>query len=757
MKKAQRISRCLKSSLFFIALWVTSLSAQSPHLDSLFNLLAVQPDDTNKVNALNEIARAYLREFNDIMKVGEYGKKELHLARKLNYKKGIAQAMINVAIMYRSGTSNYDLALYYDRMALKLMREIGNKKGEAIALGNIGLTFSEKGDYKQALEFLRQGLKMQELIGDKRGVAIANINIANIYHTQGNYTEAMSAHLISLKMNEELGNKNGIGSCYNNIGTLLYSQQKIDESLGYYLKAVKIWEGTHNFQGLGQAYGNIGNIYRDKKQFKEALTYMLKEFKISEQQGDKQGIAVAYNNIAAVYADENKPDIALTYQLNSYAIAKEIGDKRELGRACGAIANSYEAKKDYTNAIHYNLEMLSMSKKIDFREGSKIAYGNLASVYRKQKQFEKALEYTELYNTMKDSLLNKENFKQVAELNTRYETEKKEKEILLLTKDQQLNAKIIRQQQLVRWGLIGGLGLLCISIFSIYRRYRFKQKANLILEQQKKEIQQKNVLITDSIDYAKTIQDAVLPTTQQMKNLLPESFVLYKPKAIVSGDFYWLGNVNGRLICAVADCTGHGVPGAFMSLLGYNMLEDVAQSNFTATPGKLLDALNQQVIQRLSGDDKEEIVKHGMDISLISIDQKTNRLEFAGAHNSLYIVRRGELMELKADKMGIGANKQADTFYSNQVMELQTGDMIYLFTDGFPDQIGGPNRKKFFYPPFKELLKTISPFPVELQQAKLNETHIQWLGTKMDQTDDILIMGIRYSSNQSTVLVSSCR
>ncbi len=350
-----------------------------------------------------------------------------------------------------------------------------------------------------------------------------------------------------------------------------------------------------------------------------------------------------------------------------------------------------------------------------------------------------------MYNAMKDTLLNKDNFKQVAELNTRYETDKKEKEILLLTKDQELNAKTIKQQQLLRWGLIGGLGLLSISIISIYRRYRFKQKANIVLEKQKEEIHQKNILITDSIDYAKTIQEAVLPTAEETKNLFPESFVLYKPKSIISGDFYWLNTINEQLICAVADCTGHGVPGAFMSLLGYNMLEDVVKTAVNPSPAPLLDALNYQVTTRLSGDDKGETIKHGMDISLISINKSTNRLEFAGAHNSLYLIRNSELIELKADKIGIGsASRQKNGSFTNQHIELQKGDMIYLFTDGFPDQIGGPNRKKFYYPPFKELLISISQLPPEIQRNKLNDSHVQWLGEKYDQTDDILIMGIRY-------------
>lgn len=363
--------------------------------------------------------------------------------------------------------------------------------------------------------------------------------------------------------------------------------------------------------------------------------------------------------------------------------------------------------------------------------------------FKKQKQFEKALIYTELYNSLKDSLLNKENFKQVTELNTRYETEKKEKEILLLTKDQQLNAKIIKQQQLVRWGLLGGLGLLVVSIISIYRRYRFKQKANIILEKQKEEIHKKNILITDSIDYAKTIQEAVLPTMEQIKKALPDSFILYKPKAIVSGDFYWLTINHNRLICAVADCTGHGVPGAFMSLLGYNMLEEVAKIASEANPAGMLDVLNQQILTQLSGDDKEETIKHGMDISLIAIDKTTDQLEYAGAHNSVYIIRQKELIELKADKTGIGTNKKNNKSFLNQYYDLKKGDMIYLFTAGFPDQLGGPQRKKFFYAPFKELLIELSVLDMETQRTKLNEAHVQWQGS-MDQTDDILILGMRY-------------
>jgi serine phosphatase RsbU (regulator of sigma subunit) len=255
-------------------------------------------------------------------------------------------------------------------------------------------------------------------------------------------------------------------------------------------------------------------------------------------------------------------------------------------------------------------------------------------------------------------------------------------------------------------------------------------------------ILQKNNLITDSINYAKTIQEAVLPTPKHIETLFPESFILYKPKAIVSGDFYWINKIADQLICAVADCTGHGVPGAFMSLLGYNMLENIAKQMNDVQPAAILENLNGEVINRLSSGIEKETAKHGMDISVITIDVKSNTLQFAGAHNAVYIIRDKELIELKADKMGIGA-PHTGTFI-NKCVKLKKGDMIYLFTDGFPDQIGGPHRKKFYYQPFKELLVSISTQDMKNQREQLNAVHAQWLCEKFEQTDDILVMGIRF-------------
>ena len=717
--------------------------AQNARIDSLQNLLKTIKQDTSRIMTILEICRAYKIELNNMDSVSVYANKVLAQSEAIQFKKGIAYALLYTGMRHWK-KGNYDLALIDYKRCLGLMQEENIKHGESSCYINMGQVYAELGNYQQAIDYMLKGIKVKEELKDKKGARVGYNNIGNIYSTMGDYTKGLQYYYKTLKLAEELNDKLGISYAYDNIGTIFSHQNKLDMALVYYKKAASIQEEIGDQVTAGSTYNSIGDIYQLKKQYKEALTFHLRDLKIKETANDKQGTAVACKSIGVDYFGLKKFDQALSYQLKSFTICKEIGYKKGIADAAGGIGKIHAEKMEYSSALKYYEQMLRVSNELDYREGIRDAYANYAFVYAKLKEFESALKYTELYNTVKDSLLNKENFKQVSELNTRYETDKKEKEILLLTKDQQLNAKIIKQQQLVRWGLIGGLGLLSISIFSIYRRYRFKQKANVILEKQKEEIQQKNILITDSIDYAQTIQEAVLPTQQEVSMLIPESFILYKPKAIVSGDFYWLSLVKDRLVCAVADCTGHGVPGAFMSLLGYNMLENVVKDAAITKPAAILDSLSEEVNSRLAGNELQENSKHGMDISLISIDKQNNMLEFSGAHNSLYIAREKELIEFKADKIGIGGNKKGGATFHNHSIELKKGDMIYLFTDGFPDQIGGQKRKKFYYQPFKDLLLSLSTLTPEEQKIKLDEAHVNWMGEKKDQTDDILILGLRY-------------
>ncbi len=264
---------------------------------------------------------------------------------------------------------------------------------------------------------------------------------------------------------------------------------------------------------------------------------------------------------------------------------------------------------------------------------------------------------------------------------------------------------------------------------------------------QKEEIEIKNKHITDSIRYAKRIQNAILPPDNYVKQLLPNSFILYRPKDIVSGDFYWMTKKNNLTIYAAVDCTGHGVPGAFMSIVGNNQLNYAIDVKKARTAASILDCLNEGVVETLREKGNEHAglsgVKDGMDLALCVIDHKNMKLQFAGANNPLCLVRDGELTQIKGDKMAIGGNFDDELpKFTNHEIDLQKGDILYTFSDGYPDQFGGHDGRKFMVKKFRELLLKIHANPIEEQEEILNNILEEWRG-KEEQVDDIIVIGVK--------------
>ncbi|MCW3102375.1 MAG: hypothetical protein JWO09_815 [Bacteroidetes bacterium] len=270
-----------------------------------------------------------------------------------------------------------------------------------------------------------------------------------------------------------------------------------------------------------------------------------------------------------------------------------------------------------------------------------------------------------------------------------------------------------------------------------------RQKEEIETKNQELEVLYKHV--TDSIKYAKRIQEAILPPDSLVKRVLPDSFVLYKPKDIVSGDFYWIDEKDGKTMFAAVDCTGHGVPGAFMSIVGYNILKHSVNNNNFTTPSLILDALNEGVSETLHHGHEESQAKDGMDLSFCTIDYKKMELQYAGAFNPLYIIRDGELMQTKADKFPIGLFLgEEKKKFTNHTFKLHKGDVIYIFSDGYADQFGGPNGKKFMANHFRDLLLDVHKHPIDKQKEILNKTIEEWRGP-LDQVDDILVIGVKIS------------
>ena len=558
------------------------------------------------------------------------------------------------------------------------------------------------GNYQYALKYAEKAQQLAVNLKYKKGIATSYNSIGNIYWYQGIFNKALMNHLKSLAIREEISDKEGIAASYTNIGNIYFRQGNYEKTLENYLISLKIREEIGDKKGLSGSYNNIGNIYNIQENNPEALKNYFKSLKISVEIGDKRGIATSYDNIGVIYKREDNYIKALEAHSKSLKIEQEIGNKEGIINSYINMSDVYTILEEYKKAIDFLNQSLTLSKEIGYKIGTETAYYSISKLYEKQGNYQQAYNYYKLFSETKDSIFNEESNKQIAEMQTKYETEKKEAENQLLTKDNALKDANLNSQRLFIYGISIVLILAIGMVVLIFVGYKRKQQTNLLLEQkntaielQKNIIEKKNTQITDSIDYAKNIQDAILPLTSDIKAAFTDAFILYQPKDIVSGDFYWFYHTEQHLFLSVIDCTGHGVPGAFMSLMAYNLLEKIVKQQNINNPSEILDRLNIAVLDILKQHHEESTAKFGMDMSLIRIDKATKQLEFSGAHNSLYIINNNQLTELKADPVSIGTKRQITSHFTSLTYQLIKNDQLYLFTDGYAEQISGRNRKRF--------------------------------------------------------------
>jgi serine phosphatase RsbU (regulator of sigma subunit)/Tfp pilus assembly protein PilF len=670
-----------------------SAASPSKKIDSLLSVIKTAKEDTSCANALNEVSKIYLK------------------------------------------TGDYRQASQTSQQALKLSRKLSYKKGIAYAISVTGLVAWSKGDSETALTHLFEGLKIREEIKDMPGLANSNNYLGVVYWNQGNYEKALTFYLKALKLFEETNNKDGGSVCLLNIGNIYFNQGNPEKALEYYSKSLKINVETGNKASQATNLNNIGNIYGSKGKFEKSLEYFLRALKITRDLDDKFGTAMAYGNIGMVYFSLNNFDKALESQFKSLEINNEIGNRQGTAVTYGNIGSILVKQNKIAEALRYQNMALDICKSVGYKDGLKGVYSALSELYDKTGDYKKAYEFHKLYTDIKDTLLNEQSTKQVTEMNAKYDSEKKDKE--LIKKDAEISVQHAEteKQNFERNAFIAGFVLVLLLAAFILRGFRQKQKANRLLDE-------KNMQITDSITYAQHIQEAMLPPTSEIKNYFNESFLLYMPKDIVSGDFYWLSppsSANEGVLLAAADCTGHGVPGAFMSVMGVNMLDNIVVGKNITKPALILDELNSVIVQTLHQESENSSAKYGMDIALLNINKKLNLVSYAGAHNSLLIVRDEKLIETKADKTTIGMAREK---FTDHIVEIQKGDMLYIFTDGYADQKGGAENKKLFAADFRELLVSLHKKNADDQKAFLEKLFHDRKGTN-DQLDDVLIIGIR--------------
>ena len=673
--------------------------------DSLLTVLKTTTVDTGRINLLTKIAAEYTNDAPD--KTIKYAAEALILSEKIKFDFGTmnANSLLGLAYYYRS---DYNKALEYQNKARDIAKRLGNKLKEAAALNNIGLVYDDKSDYDKALDFYFQALKLVEPLPgnpvNKKLLSGTLNNIALIYQSQGKYDDALNYHNRSLKIKQEINNKYGIGSSLHNIGLVYKLKGDYDKSLEYYLKALEVRKANNDESGTALTLNNIGDIYEVQKEYEKAFPYFKQALEIQERIKNN-----TYNLAICLYS----------------------------------IGTNYASRADYKNGNANMNRALDIAKKLDSKTLLKFGYTVLAETYKDQKNYEQAYHYQVLLTEIKDSISNSETAKHVNDLLAKYESQKKEKEIALLTKDGEIQALQLNKNKLWLWMLVVAILLVFTLAGLFYNRVKLKQKANVLLEHRNVEMAQQKKEITDSINYAKRIQESILPPDDFWQKSLPDSFIFYRPKDIVSGDFYWLEQKKDIVCFAAVDCTGHGVPGALMSVVGFNLLTQAVNEMNLLIPSDILKHLDAGVTKTLRQSEEGKGVKDGMDLSLCSLNLETNELQYSGAYNSLYYVSNGVFKEIKSDKFPIGVNLDGEVDnYTNHTVQLQKGDCVFLFSDGYADQFGGAKGKKFKYNQLKELLHKNYLLPAEMQKEELSKVFDSWKGG-LEQVDDVLVIGVR--------------
>lgn len=682
-------------------------------IDSLLQL-TYSADDTTKANLYNRISLLY--QGNDNSKTKLYADKIMAIGQKTKRDKYISLAYLKLGVYYYF-EEKQDSAFKNYRQCIIYAKRCNNIILESNARQNLAVLHNMNSDYIKSIEENMAALKLAQLRRDDFATGQILLNISTTYYRLKDFQSCEQKAKESLAILSKLNRAGALGAPYMNLALVSHDRNQFEDDIRYNYLAIKEFERIYDYASIATCYNNIYLAYFELQKPDSAMAVNKRLNRISRETDSKLNLFSSYVNFGVLYTSYFPDPIKGKMYFDSAALCNEV--------------------LDYPI---YRRNYLFQRCKFEFTHGEK-AHG---------------IDLLTKYIELSDSIKAQENEETVKEINTRYETEKKDLQIKEQQSAIQYRESESKRKSVIIW--LSTLALLGTGFFAVmaFINFRKSKKANMIiqnqnhiLELQKKEVEHQKELveekqqeIIDSINYAKRIQNAVLTGDDVWKKLSPAYFILFKPKDIVSGDFYWAYNFpNGRSVFCVADCTGHGVPGGFMSMLGNSFLNELVIENKLFKADVILNKLREKVIHALEQKGKTE-QKDGMDISLCVWNKLDNTLEFAGANNSIWLLRNKELTEYKADKMPIGTYAGEDKPFSSITIPLQKDDTIYMSTDGYPDQFGGPHGKKFKYKNLEALLTRLPSEPFTEQRSMLETEFENWKG-KLEQLDDVCIIGIR--------------
>jgi serine phosphatase RsbU (regulator of sigma subunit) len=604
-----------------------------------------------------------------------------------------------------------------DETNLRIWKNRYNDTAASLKEASSVLSKTVKHDYQKGIAYSRLNIAACSFLQSENSIALTNLSQALIWFSEnssepgysralnlkgsiqesfGDYENGLQFCLKSHKLSIDINDRETEAETCSQLGLIYSRLSNFEKALEYYRQGLKIREEMNDENALASSLNRIGMIKRLTKNYEESLEYYFKSLELRQRNKQFSSIPWTLLGIASTYEEMQKTTEALEY----YNRGIKGSDKRCALQCTLGAGRIYSVIGLGKNAEESLEESLKMAQELGAVLLIAEAYAGLANHYESTGRFDLALKNHKLYHLTKESFQSDEARNRLRNIEISHAVEKSENEK------------------------------------EIYRLKHVELKEAYDL------VREKNKYITDSINYASAIQNAILTDPDEIRNIGKECFILYLPKETVSGDFYWFNSSGDKLIVTAGDCTGHGVPGALMSMLAISFLEEIVNSQRITDSGKILDQLKIKVQGALHQKGIRQEVKDGMDMSLCIIDRTSNILQYSGAYNNLYLIHDGELIEYQADRMPIGIFEETDSKFRTNNIGIFPDDMIYMFSDGYADQFGGPDRKKYKYINLKKNLSKIHELPLHEQKQSLEKEFYDWKGTN-SQTDDILILGMK--------------
>ncbi len=584
--------------------------------------------------------------------------------------------------------------------ALKISAKLKNKTEEAISKMHMAFSkFLQSADFP-ILQYLTEAHKILSKSDKIFDLALILNYMGNVYESYGEYQKALQFAQESLRLATQNKLKETEGDAHGTVGLIFSRLSDYKSAIANFQKSLKIREKLGNQHAMASSLNLIARNYALNEQFEKSEEFYQKAIVLRENINDTGALPWSYLGLASLFEKQEKLDKAIEFYKTSIQMNSSSGDKRCRLHCFLGLAEIYFKKEVLTKVIEYLDQALEIAAELNAKPILFDIHRLYAEYFEKQGNDKVAFEHFKKYHELKEEVLNTQMHNKLKNQQISFEVEKSQKE-----------AEI----------------------------YHLK---NVELKKAFAQIEKKNEEILDSITYAKNIQNAVMLPETYLQNSLNDYFILFMPRDIVSGDFYWSLETEKKIYIAAADCTGHGVPGAFMSMLGMTFINEIVQNNPQTSAGEILNMLRSRVIMSLRQSDDMTGSKDGMDISFCVLYKYENLLEYAGAYNPLYIIENGEFSEIKANRMPIGHHPLMHQNFTNHFVEIRKGMCFYIFSDGYPDQFGGETGKKFMSKNLKKLLTEIHEKPMEEQKEVLENRINKWK-EGCSQTDDILLIGFR--------------